>query len=450
MTSLAVLWVALAGCRPDPTPGAAVVTFDDELPTVAHVTWTSDEAGTGFVRFVDPDGVEHATAEETTASSSHAVSVLGLAATETYELVAVTRVGGEELAHEPVTVGLPPAPSTVPEGFVTGDGDGWVLTHTAGMDNDAAVIYDRRGRPVWYLPMEDGRRLFTTVLDTEGSLWLLANFDDFIRTEGQIHHLALDGSFHDTTPIERAHSAVVPLPDGGAAYVVKQLEWWNEGWLLWDTIEEMAPDGSTRVVFDFREAFTPEPLCEHWYFSPAEDPDTAYFDWTHVNSLLLSDDGSAYYAMVRNFDALVKIDRATGELLWVLGGPYGEFTFDQPTSMFSHAHTSWVTDGRMLVHDNALHGDPPVSRVVEYVFDEDTRAVTRVRQVEDLEGRRVDWLGDVKDAADGGMIASWSTFGQIQEFDAAGDLRWELATTLGFGTGRTTWLPTLDPATAGP
>jgi hypothetical protein len=127
-----------------------------------------------------------------------------------------------------------------------------------------------------------------------------------------------------------------------------------------------------------------------------------------------------------------------------MGGPYGEFTFDDPASAFMHAHTSVVEDDRLVLMDNGNHRVPPVSRVMVYTYDAEHRTVTAVRTIPEPEGSLIDSLGDVKGLPEGGLLVSWTTMGRIVAYDDQDVPLWTLGTELGFATGRSTWLASLD------
>ncbi len=416
---------------------------DRDLPTVVHVSWSQEPGGEGIVRWSDVDGVGHEAREGAT-GTRHRLSLVGLRPGTTHELEATVLHGPEERAAGTARIEIPLAPAILPRVEVEGDLSfgGYVLTHVVSTQRtDAVVIWDPQGRPVWYYVTPPGERILTAAMEDDGSLWFTTNPADYRHTMGHVHHMNLDGSVHEVWDQDGAWSGGVPLPDGGLGTIAKAWAPWKDGTLLWDTIEERSPSGTVRRVFDFADWFEPEALCAHWRMETAESG--VIYDWTHANGLVLSEDGSAWYLMVRHYDALMRIDRSTGDLVWVMGGPYGEFTFTEPGSEFMHAHTSVVEDDRLLLLDNGNHRRPPVSRVVDYAYDAERRTVTAVREIEEPEGGLIDYLGDVKDLPDGGLLVSWTTKGRLDAYDADGRRTWRLATEMGVATGRSTWLPSL-------
>lgn len=447
------LLMFLGGCThtgaPLPAPDAVSAVADEIVHGVVHVTWHTDAPGVGRVAYVDSYGDARETPPEAAPTTEHAVAVLGLLPGADAELTAFTEVDGVDGASGSVTITAPRPTANAPAAVTLGDGEGYVLTHllSESFASDAVVVYDRNGQPVWsYTPAEEGRILSAAVA-ADGTLWFASNPSDYVHTLGYVYHLSLDGSVHEVLPLEAVHSGVVPLPEGGIGYISKHDEPWADGHLLWDTIDERAADGTTRTVYDPLATLTPVQLCEHWNVQVQADPDTAYFDWTHANSLLLSEDGTAWYVMMRFLDAVFKVDRASGQVLWVLGGLTSDFAFDGgPVNAFSHAHMSVFDEHRALIFDNADHEVPAVSRAAEYDLDPEAGTATLVRQVPEPGGRFVASLGDVKDAPDGGLLIAWTMLGRISEVDADNATRWQLDLPLGLATGRVTLLDALYPA----
>jgi hypothetical protein len=100
-------------------------------------------------------------------------------------------------------------------------------------------------------------------------------------------------------------------------------------------------------------------------------------DYAHVNSMELANDGN-WLVSVRGFSQVIKIDRASGQIAWRLGGMANEFVFlDDPFNGFCGQHTvSQLPSGNFLIFDNGDYCYPEnpergrVTRVVEYEIDE--------------------------------------------------------------------------------
>ncbi len=120
-------------------------------------------------------------------------------------------------------------------------------------------------------------------------------------------------------------------------------------------------------------------------------------DWAHANCASYDGRDDSILVSLRTQDCIVKIDRASGELKWILGAPEN---WRQPWSeklltpkgtlqWQYHQHDCSVTPaGTILCFDNGNHRatpfDPPMpeaesySRAVEFTIDEDARTVAQV------------------------------------------------------------------------
>jgi hypothetical protein len=148
-------------------------------------------------------------------------------------------------------------------------------------------------------------------------------------------------------------------------------------------------------------------------------------EWSHANSLVWQEAEQAYYVHVRYWDALLRIG-ADGTLDWTLGGLHSDFTGVADLPLHGHLSDAWE-DG-VLVFDNGDHGDPEVSRVVEYRLDADARTFEEVWSVPEPEGRHATFLGDARKLPGGNVLVAWSPYGLLQEITPDGDVVWEATT----------------------
>lgn len=433
------------GSRHDVGGSAGVVATweaDRVVPLVYHVRWATEDATRGRVAWLAEAAAEWAVSEwEDASTSDHATSMIGIEpgqrilAHPEWETAGGTVVAGADFVID--VPALPPEMPVLSLNVDDGARDGFLLTHFLTLDHDSVAVLDRDGVPVWYtLPTTPGRILGADLSADGESVWFIEHAVTLADTTGYVYDVAVDGSRVSITPLDAAHSDVAELPEGGFGWLKKVYGDYAGGVLLWDEIWEHEEGGGDRLVFSLRDWFEPEMFCacvyDRIFFDQPED--VQWYDWTHANSLRLSDDGSAWYMMVRYFDAIMKIDRATGELLWVMGGPYNEFEFDG--TVFNHAHMSQIHDGWVLVFDNGTHRQPNVSRVVEYTFDEDVRTARLEWEYLEPSGAYIEFLGDAQRQTDGDTVVSWSTRGIVQEVDADRKVRWEVGTSAGTLTGR--------------
>jgi hypothetical protein len=138
-------------------------------------------------------------------------------------------------------------------------------------------------------------------------------------------------------------------------------------------------DVDKNVVFEWRD-------FDH---IPITDSDaaltTSQINYTTLNAFTLDDDGN-FLVSSRNLSAILKISRATGEILWRWGGRRNEFTFvgehqeNAPYYFARQHHISRLPNGHVTLFDNGEFHTPPYSRAVEYALDEVAKVATMVSE----------------------------------------------------------------------
>ena len=111
---------------------------------------------------------------------------------------------------------------------------------------------------------------------------------------------------------------------------------------------------------------------QRWLFNPNK------VDWTHANAVELDGDGNILVSL-RHFNEITKIDHATGNIIWRLGGKQNQFTFPNDTVQFTGQHDiRRVSNTSISLMDNGQYTDPPMCRGLEYALDESNKIATLV------------------------------------------------------------------------
>jgi len=93
-------------------------------------------------------------------------------------------------------------------------------------------------------------------------------------------------------------------------------------------------------------------------------------NYSTLNAFDIDDDGNIL-ASFRNHSEIMKISRATGEVLWRMGSPRGEFTYvgeHEENAPYYHARQHNIRkrlNGNITMFDNGQFHQPPYSRAVE-------------------------------------------------------------------------------------
>lgn len=191
-------------------------------------------------------------------------------------------------------------------------------------------------------------------------------------------------------------------------------------------------DRERDVVFQWRS-------WDHFQITDATEFDLTrgFVDYAHGNAIESDADGNLLISS-RHMDEITKVSRATGEIIWRLGGKNNQFTFVNDPIGFSHQHAvRRIPNGNITLFDNGNFHRPCFSRAVEYALDEDRKTATLVwqyRHVPDVCGFA---LGYVQRLPGGHTLIGWgATNPTVTEVAADGTVVSELTLDAGVSSYR--------------
>jgi len=151
----------------------------------------------------------------------------------------------------------------------------------------------------------------------------------------------------------------------------------TEASLVINVLQEQDREGN--MVFEWRNID----------YIPITDSDMdltgSRLNYSTLNAFDLDVDGNIL-ASFRNHSEIMKISRFTGEILWRMGGPRGEFTFineheeNAPYYYARQHHVRRLPNGHLSLFDNGQFHVPPYSRTAEYEIDEENKMATLVSE----------------------------------------------------------------------
>ncbi len=98
-------------------------------------------------------------------------------------------------------------------------------------------------------------------------------------------------------------------------------------------------------------------------------------DCMHFNSMRIDPLDKNLVCSFRNIDCLMKLDRKTGEICWVLGGNGDEFGLTEE-QQFSNQHSiSFLSDHSILIYDNGCANQK--TRIIKIKLDEKNKTVEK-------------------------------------------------------------------------
>lgn len=433
------------------------------MPTALSVTWSTAEQGAGFVEYGLDGAFDERTAEGP-AGTSHEATLVLLKANQAYQVRAVTLLDdGTRLESEPVTVEIAPPPQRMPRVTVNLSEpgaelpEGYLLTTTLGAGPSFVGIFDGDGDWVWWAEMDTPDLSSARAhLSRDGRSVLYNSYQTNRKADqGWLVRLSLDGREEVRTRTLMAHHDFVELPNGQIAWLGFEQDTVEVAGepsngeigdgphpLTTDVIYE-APEGIGEGdvpdrVWGFFDGFPAEPW---WVCSHMEDLAHSFvpgtFEWTHTNSLAYVEEDDSYYILSRYLDALLKVDRQTGSLVWQLGGDHATLDLVEGEP-FNHPHVSDVWDGGMLLFDNRDHGSG-ASRVVELSWDEIDGTARVEWEYARPDGAKLPILGDARRLPGGNRLIAWSARGEIAEVTPSGQVVFRMGLPLGNIVTRTVY-----------
>lgn len=340
------------------------------------------------------------------AAAVHDLPLLGLRAGEPHTATITLRCegGGEEVVG-PIDVdpGLPP--EGWPEIEILVDDPARRAPGATFVDlwtdvGGGVAAFDADGVPVWALGTEE--RPQDAELERDGTIWIVSERMirrvDLLGNE-LVRYVTAAEAREGDVPVDVVafHHDVTPVPGGFLAlgfdvlevdeYPVAEADPYTfaPAPILDTEVLEVADDGTLLHRFRLSERLDTRRIG--WN---GREVTSGGFDWSHGNSVELDPADGDLIVSVRHQDAVLKMDRETGEVRWILSVPDGwRAPWDalrlQPEPGLTwpfHPHAPRITaDGTLLMFDNG-NGDRTTpyagvddgsgywSRLVEYRVDE--------------------------------------------------------------------------------
>jgi len=273
------------------------------------------------------------------------------------------------------------------------------------------IIFNKRGVPIWWYdaPIQD-----TKVISNGNVLW-------FDRSSYRWEEHRLDGSLVRTLdavgPPADPHD-LQPLEGGGylyGAYVQQHhvdtsaYGGSSDATVLNTELLQVSPND--QIVWDWKsqDHIGLEETGRFWRRS-VNKPTPWGYDILHWNSIELA--GDSMIASFRHLDAVYKIRRSTGNIVWKLGGtstPQSlEVEGDPRGNTFGAQHDArLLADGTVTVFDNRTNLGQKRPRAVRFRIDETTGTATLVQSITDPAVPSSYCCGSARRLANGEWLIAW-------------------------------------------
>jgi hypothetical protein len=187
-----------------------------------------------------------------------------------------------------------------------------------------------------------------------------------------------------------------------------------------DSIVQEIDLGTGLVVWEWH-ALGNVPLSES--MAPAPETAESAWDYFHINSIDPEPNGDLIVSS-RNTSAAYRIDRATGKIMWTLGGKNSSFK-----KLGRGTNTAWqhdVTrqaDGEISIFDNG--SDPPKHKYSRALFLElngKKRTVKVAKAFTSPDGLLSDSQGNVQVLPNGNVFVGWGSEPYFTEYSPGGEV----------------------------
>ena len=336
-----------------------------------------------------------------------------------------------------------------------------------GPGQDGPMILDDEGQPVWFRPVRSAAQ---DAMDFKAQEYrgetVLTWWEGVHLAYGQGEYVILDTTYREVARFRAGnglegdhHEFLITGRDTALVtiyarvpYDLSPLGGPADGTVLDGIVQEIDIE-TGEVLFEWR-SLEHVPV-EATYGDLPDDPAGA-FDYFHINSVDVDDDGNLLVSGRRTF-AIYKIDRESGEVIWRLGGKESDFEMGEGTETLYQHDARRQPDGTITIFDNGGMFVSEESRVVEIQPDEQEMTATLVREYTHPEGVLAPTQGNAQRLPNGNLFVGWGSEPVFSEFSDEGDLLFSARLPAGVEsyrafrhpwTGRPDTLPALAAAPA--
>ena len=306
-----------------------------------------------------------------------------------------------------------------------------------GTGRNGALIMDDDGEPIWFFPVEapvDEIYDFR-VMEVQGEPmlvwwqgvqvtghgfghWVVYNTAYEPVVSLQIGNGYAGGDMHDIA-ITPQNTALIGAYNS-IYWDLSPLEGPEEGILIDSVIQEI--DLATgAVIFEWHSL---DHVALEETYSPIEEEDFrgSSMDYFHFNAIAVDDDDHLIIT-ARNTWATYKIHRATGEVIWRLGGKRSDFEMGEGTEGAYHHDARPLPNGEISFFDNgAAPKVHDASRGLVLALDMEEMTATVAREYFHPDGTSSGSQGNMQVLPNGNVLIGWGSEPLISEFAEDGTL----------------------------
>jgi hypothetical protein len=303
-----------------------------------------------------------------------------------------------------------------------------------GATQQGPMILDARGALVWFHPLPGDQQAFDFRAQNYRGKRVLTWWQGRMRIyRGAGTGRIVDSSYRPVATVRAANGYEVDghefrLTPSGTALIMSypavpwdlsQLGGRRDG-VVEDNVVQEIDVATGELLFEWHALGT---IALGESYRPAPRKRGQIHDPYHLNSIELDSDGN-FIVSARHTNAVYKIDRATGDVIWRLGGKRSSFEMG-PGAVFRLQHDARVhDDGTISVFDNVAEDMPArgrKSRGLVLALDEKAKTASVAREFEHPDGILSGTQGSMEALRGGGAFVGWGGLHPVfTEFDRDG------------------------------
>ena len=194
----------------------------------------------------------------------------------------------------------------------------------------------------------------------------------------------LDG--HDFTVIDKGHYLIsgyvekavnnIPFLKGDVDVVVSVIQEIKDGKLVQEWRSSDYPElyalSKIKDNFKVNSKEEKENKPNNDIFEKKQETNR-YVDYAHFNSMFIDPNDNNLVVSYRNICSVIKFDRKTGKIIWILGGDADQFNLTDKQKFYYQHHATISNDNTLTIFDNGVANEQ--TRALEFKLDEKNKKV---------------------------------------------------------------------------
>lgn len=300
---------------------------------------------------------------------------------------------------------------------------------------DGPMILDGEGRLVWFRPVElEERDAMDFKVQTYGGEDVLTWWEGVHSGYGRGDYIIFDDSYEEIKRLragngyEGDHHEFLITPRGTALITIYH-ETPHDLSAAGGQAEDVVVDGIAQEL----DVATGEVLFE-WHSLEHVDVSESYYeltpdleapyDYFHINSI--EEDGEDHLLIsARRTSTVYKIERASGEVVWRLGGRRNDFEMGEGARFDFQHDARRHPDGTITLFDNRGEAMNEASRGIRLRLDEEAMTAELVAEYTIPEDPFATYQANVQDLPNGTVFVGWGSAPYLSEHARGGELLFE-------------------------